>query len=90
MLKEFHYYLTKILSITAGFAEDDAQTIAYACQYVDDANEINKRKILGLPDVGQHLYKNQTIKGQLPLIKNSSWRQYLTKQERLCLGIQRR
>ena len=62
MFNDFHYYLTKVLSITAGFAEKDAQTIAYACQYVDDANEINKRKIFGLPEIGQHLYKNQIFK----------------------------
>jgi len=37
MKKDFHYSVVKILAVKAGFQEDDAQTIAYASQYVDDA-----------------------------------------------------
>jgi hypothetical protein len=33
---EFHYYITYILASKAGFGPADAQTIAYASQYVDD------------------------------------------------------
>ncbi len=33
---EFHYYITYFLAKEAGFAELDAQTIAYSCQYVDN------------------------------------------------------
>ncbi len=44
---EFHYYLTHIISKRAGFTEQEADTIAYASQYVDDNNiifRINKGK----------------------------------------------
>jgi len=33
---EFHYYITYILAKGAGFTSKDAQTIAYASQYIDD------------------------------------------------------
>jgi len=33
---EFHYYVTYILAKEAGFDEDEAATIAYSSQYVDD------------------------------------------------------
>lgn len=33
---EFHYYMTYLIAAKAGFDHDDAQTIAYASQYVDD------------------------------------------------------
>jgi hypothetical protein len=38
---EFHYYVTYILASKAGFGPADAQTIAYASQYVDD----NKKRL---------------------------------------------
>ncbi len=34
----FHYYVTKVIAEKAGFTPEEAQIIAYACQYVDDAN----------------------------------------------------
>jgi hypothetical protein len=34
---EFHYYITGWLARRAGFSADDAETIAYSCQYVDNA-----------------------------------------------------
>lgn len=37
MKKDFHYSVIKILAIKAGFNENDAQIIAHASQYVDDA-----------------------------------------------------
>jgi hypothetical protein len=37
MEKDFHYYCTGVLARAAGFTEQDALTIAYASQYVDDA-----------------------------------------------------
>ena len=33
---DFHYYVIKTLAYTAGFSEEDAQTIAYYSQQVDD------------------------------------------------------
>lgn len=36
---EFHYYMTYITALRAGFKIDDAYTIAYASQYTDDNNE---------------------------------------------------
>lgn len=39
MKKDFHYYCIGVLAKAAGFKEDDALTIAYASQYVDDATE---------------------------------------------------
>jgi hypothetical protein len=42
---EFHYYMTFLIAAKAGFGQDDAYTIAYSSQYVDDNDmifEINK------------------------------------------------
>lgn len=39
MQRDFHYYATAVLARAAGFGEDDALTIAYAAQYVDDAQD---------------------------------------------------
>ncbi len=33
---EFHYYITGMIARSAGFSEEEAGTIAYASQYVDD------------------------------------------------------
>lgn len=33
---EFHYYMTYLTAVKAGFGCANAKTIAYACQYVDD------------------------------------------------------
>jgi len=38
MKKDFHYSVIKILARKAGFDDIEAQTIAYASQYVDDAS----------------------------------------------------
>ena len=39
MQEDFHYYAVYRLSALAGFDADEAGTIAYASQYVDDATE---------------------------------------------------
>ncbi len=39
MQRDFHYYATAVLARAAGFGEDEALTIAYAAQYVDDAQD---------------------------------------------------
>ena len=35
---DFHHAVTYVLARLAGFPHDDAHIIAYAAQYVDDAN----------------------------------------------------
>ncbi|MCF7814076.1 MAG: hypothetical protein K9N09_08210 [Candidatus Cloacimonetes bacterium] len=50
---EFHYYMTKYLAIMAGFENDEAETIAYSSQFVDD-NKI--RYEIEKPD--GEIYKN--------------------------------
>lgn len=39
MQKDFHFYCVGVLAKAAGFKNNDALTIAYASQYVDDATE---------------------------------------------------
>jgi len=39
MQKDFHYCVIKVLAMESGFSEEDAQMIAYASQYTDDAVE---------------------------------------------------
>lgn len=50
MQKDFHYCIIKILAEKAGFESDEAQIIAYASQYVDDAVEHQKIRIKNLPN----------------------------------------
>jgi len=49
MNKEFHYYCIRVLSEMAGFPGKDAQIIAYASQYADDASEHKAMKIADVP-----------------------------------------
>ena len=49
MSKEFHYYCIRVLSEMAGFPGRDAQAIAYASQYADDASEHKAMKIADVP-----------------------------------------
>lgn len=51
MQKDFHYCMIKLLSEKAGFKHDEAQVIAYASQYVDDAVEHKEIMIDGLPQL---------------------------------------
>ena len=52
MQKDFHYCLIKVLTQKSGFSEEDAQTIAYASQYTDDAVEHLPIQVKNLPDLG--------------------------------------
>jgi len=45
MEKDFHYYCLGILARASGFAPEDALTIAYASQYVDDSTESEPMRI---------------------------------------------
>ncbi|MCK4763774.1 MAG: hypothetical protein KAW12_16350 [Candidatus Aminicenantes bacterium] len=60
MNKDFHYCMIKVLSRLAGFKETEAQTIAYASQYVDDAVA----------------HQEIRIKGKLPVEFTNSYSRY--------------
>lgn len=49
MKKDFHYSVIKILAIKAGFAEEEAQIIAHASQYVDDATTHQEVRVANPP-----------------------------------------
>jgi hypothetical protein len=46
---DFHYCCIKTLAFKAGFAADEAEVIAYASQYTDDATEHKKIRVTGGP-----------------------------------------
>lgn len=46
---EFHYYITYLIAARAGFVPEDAETIAYASQYIDD-NDMVYAINQGTPD----------------------------------------
>ena len=46
---DYHYYVIKTLACTAGFAEEDAQTIAYYSQQVDDFTNYIPMRVKGQP-----------------------------------------
>ena len=39
---EFHYYITAILALRAGFTKDEAYVLAYSSQYTDDNTAVFK------------------------------------------------
>ncbi len=49
MQEDFHYCTIKVLAQESGFTPEDAQVIAYASQYTDDAVEYQPLTIKGLP-----------------------------------------
>lgn len=51
MYIDFHYYMIKALAQMAGFNDVEAQDIAYASEYVDDALEYLPMKITDIPDL---------------------------------------
>lgn len=55
---EFHYYLTYLIALRAGFTNDDAYVIAYASQHVDD-NTKQYKISQGTPDAYTN-YRSQT------------------------------
>ena len=46
---EFHYYMTHLIALRAGFKPDDAFKIAYASQYTDDNQTAYKIQGAGIP-----------------------------------------
>jgi hypothetical protein len=59
MQKDFHYCVIRVLSEKAGFQQEEAQIIAYASQYTDDAVEHQKLKISGVPDIEYERFDGQ-------------------------------
>ncbi len=51
MQKDFHYCAIKVLAEKAGFRSNEAQIIAYASQYTDDAVAHKKLKIKNVPAI---------------------------------------
>lgn len=49
MDRDYHYDMIKVLAHHAGFEDREAQLVAYACQYVDDANEFQPMEFDNLP-----------------------------------------
>jgi len=58
MLRDFHYNCVKVLSRYAGFCEEEAEIIAYASQYVDDANYHDPITIINLSEMITVLQEN--------------------------------
>jgi len=50
MKKDFHYSIIKILAVKAGFDPEEAQIIAHASQYVDDATTHKAVRVPNPPD----------------------------------------
>jgi hypothetical protein len=57
---EFHYWITGIIANRARFSEEDAQAIAYSCQYTDDNDEIRTIKDPGTKEEYSN-YISQTM-----------------------------
>ncbi len=56
MNTDFHYCCIKTLAFKAGFTADEAEVIAYASQYTDDATEHKKIRVTGGPVLAAPLY----------------------------------
>lgn len=60
---DFHYYVTYLAARTAGFEKEEARTIAYAAQYVDESTEdmISKELLPGLRETTPTIESNSKI-----------------------------
>jgi hypothetical protein len=59
--KDFHYCTIRILAEKAGYSPEDAQIIAYASQYVDDASDHEKMNVDGHLDILSHRFTENTF-----------------------------
>jgi hypothetical protein len=59
--KDFHYCTIRIITEKAGFSPEDAQIIAYASQYVDDAVDHEKMNVDGHLDILSHRFTENTF-----------------------------
>jgi hypothetical protein len=50
MEKDFHYCMIRVLAEKSGFTPEEAQILAYASQYVDDAVRYQEIRIEGMPE----------------------------------------
>jgi hypothetical protein len=51
---EFHYYVTYLVAMKAGFSSIDSYKIAYSSQYIDD----NEKQIIICNDIGEEIYRS--------------------------------
>ena len=58
----FHYYTIKVLAISAGFKEDEAQRIASFSQFVDDYRTARPFFIDSVPSYAEHLVRTRFSK----------------------------
>lgn len=58
---EFHYYITNIIALRAGFNKEAAYILAYSSQYVDDNNMIFKINIGGDGEYGNYISQTMNI-----------------------------
>jgi hypothetical protein len=58
---DFHYCTIRILAEKAGFSPEDAQIIAYASQYVDDAVDHQKMQVTGQIDIFSRRFTENTF-----------------------------
>jgi len=65
MQKDFHYYGVFVLANLAGFSQDEAKTIAYASQYVDDSTDSKQIRI------GDYVY--DTVRTAHSGIRSFKW-----------------
>src|SRR4030067_2257868 len=58
---EFHYYITNIIALRAGFSPEDAYILAYSSQYVDDNNTIFEINSNGDGEYGNYISQTMNI-----------------------------
>jgi hypothetical protein len=58
---DFHYCTIRVIAEKAGFSPEDAQIIAYASQYVDDAADHEKMNVDGHLDILYHRFTENTF-----------------------------
>lgn len=91
---DFHYHCIRALGQCAGFPADEAQTIAFASQYSDDATEHKRMRIEGVPDDvgGKNQYREGWFDPTCTAHGASSWHKQLWKWAKFYLkeGVQRK
>lgn len=86
MDKTYHYHCIRILSELAGFPAKDAQIIAYASQYADDASEHKMMKISNVPEsINYPRYIGTTFDPICTAHSAKSWNKKLRKWARFYL-----
>jgi len=65
MQKDFHYYCVFVLANLANYSQEDAKTIAYSSQYVDDSTDSDQIRIKD--------YKFDTVRTAHSGIKSFKW-----------------